>query len=146
MTVEKPTLFGCAQSRIAEHSAPDCEISAIEPGVAPLCAKVAFRPISGRITPRQLGPRSRMRWRRTFSISARSSCSPRAPASEKPAESTTAARTPARAQDSMMPGTVGAGVAITAWSSRCGISSTEGKQGSPKTSRCAGSTANSLPA
>jgi len=81
--------------------------------------------------------------RRIFT--ARSSTAPRGPVSEKPAEITTAAFTPARPQASMMLGTVGAWVAITARSRRCGMSSTEAKQGTPCTWSCLGFTANSLP-
>ncbi len=119
-TLEKPTLLGIAQSSIAAHTAPDCDTSPSDPASAVPRAKVAFSPISGRMIPRQLGPTSRKRWRRAFSSTARSSARPSAPASEKPAVITTAARTPALPQRSMTSGTVRAGVAITARSTACG--------------------------
>ncbi len=43
-TVEKPTLFGCAQSRMAVHSAPDCETRPMVPGLALPWAKVRLTP------------------------------------------------------------------------------------------------------
>ena len=57
--LEKPTSLFSAQSRIAVHSAPDCEMTAIRPGSALPALNVAFSPMSVRITPRQLGPRIR---------------------------------------------------------------------------------------
>lgn len=59
MTDEKPTWFDLAQSRTAEHMAPDCETRARLPGAAVVLEKVALRPRSGRMMPRQLGPRMR---------------------------------------------------------------------------------------
>ena len=57
-------------------------------------AKVAFRPVSGLITPRQLGPMMRMLPRRASAIIWRSSSAPSGPISLKPAEITIAPRTP----------------------------------------------------
>jgi hypothetical protein len=59
-------------------------------------------------------------------VSVRSSFAPAAPVSEKPALITTAARTPARPHCSITSGTVAAGVAITARSSRCGTFAIDG--------------------
>ena len=59
-TLEKPTSLLCAQSRIAVHSAPDCDTKAMSPVFAPPLLKVAFRPIDGRMMPRQFGPIRRM--------------------------------------------------------------------------------------
>ena len=42
------------------HSAPLWLMKPTEPGRAMVVAKVAFRPVSGLITPRQLGPMTRM--------------------------------------------------------------------------------------
>ena len=58
--LENPTSLFAAQSRMAVHSAPDCEITAIRPGIALPALKVALSPMSERITPRQFGPRMRM--------------------------------------------------------------------------------------
>ena len=125
MTLEKPTLLGRAQSRMAAHKAPDWDTRPMEPGIAVPRTKVAFSPMSGRMMPRQLGPSRRTRWRRAFSTRARSRAAPRGPVSLKPAEMTTAALTPARPQLSITAGTISALVAITARSSRWGMSSTE---------------------
>ncbi len=144
-TAEKPTLFGLAQSRIAAHSAPDCEIRPIVPFTAPAWAKVALRPSCGRIAPKQLGPSRRMRCRRAASMTWRSSRAPRGPASEKPADSTMTAFTPARPQASTTAGVFSAGMAITARSSRCGTSSIDLKHGTPCTCSYLGLMANSLP-
>jgi len=68
------------------------------------------------------------------------------PASEKPALITTAAAMPFAPQRSMMPGTVAAGVAITARSTGCGRRSTEATHGTPLTWAYLGFTANKGPA
>ena len=124
-TVEKPTLFGLAQSRMAAHSAPDCEIRPMLPLSALACAKVALTPSCGRMTPRQLGPSRRMRWRCAASTTWRSSSAPRAPDSEKPPDSRITAFTPARPQASISAGVFSARIAITTRSRRCGTSSTD---------------------
>ncbi len=108
------------------QTAPDCEISPSDPDRASPRANVAFNPMPGRMMPRQLGPSTRSPWRRAFSSSARSSAAPAGPVSEKPALTTTAARTPAAPHCSMIPGTVAAGVAITARSTLRGTSPIEG--------------------
>ena len=93
MTLEKPTSFDLAQSKIAVHKAPDCEIKAILPAIALPLLKVAFSPISGRITPRQLGPISRISYCCAFSSTSCSKALPASPASPKPAVIITAALT-----------------------------------------------------
>ena len=55
----KPTISFCAQSRIAVQSAPLWLMKATFPGRAMVEAKVAFSPVIGFITPRQLGPITR---------------------------------------------------------------------------------------
>ena len=124
-TVEKPTLFGLAQSRMAAHSAPDCEIRPMLPLSALACAKVALTPSCGRMMPRQLGPSRRMRWRWAASTTWRSSSAPRAPDSEKPPDSRITAFTPARPQASISAGAFSERTAITTRSRRCGTSSTD---------------------
>ena len=67
---------------------------------------VAFSPVGGHITPRQLGPMIRTP---PFCASSRSCCSsfaPSGPSSLKPAEITIAPRTPAAAQSRITPGIV----------------------------------------
>ncbi len=54
--LEKPTSLLFAQSRIAVRSAPDCDTKAMLPVFAPPLLNVAFRPMDGRMTPRQFGP------------------------------------------------------------------------------------------
>ena len=77
-------------------------------------ANVALSPSTGFITPRQLGPISRIRPRRACSITRRSSSAPSGPTSLKPAEMMIAPLTPASAHSPMTWGTVGAGVTTTA--------------------------------
>src|SRR5215467_6593170 len=143
--LEKPIRFGVAQSSIAVHTAPDWDTRPSDPGSAAPRAKVAFSPSAGRAMPRQLGPTRRTPQRRAFSSSARSSFAPSAPTSEKPAVITTAERTPAFPHSSITSGTVLAGVATTARSTRAGILATEGKQGTPLTAGYFGLTAYSAP-
>ena len=52
----KPTRFCCAQSSMAEVSAPDCDTSASEPSAASGPAALALSLRCGRWKPRQLGP------------------------------------------------------------------------------------------
>ena len=114
MTLENPTSLVCAQSRIAVHKAPDCDTKARLPILALPWLNVALRPISGRITPKQLGPIKRMLWRLAFSSTARSSFIPAAPASPNPAVIMTAAFTLCLPHSSMISGTDCGGVAMMA--------------------------------
>ncbi len=104
--------------------APDWLRKPTWPGRAMVPAKVALRPVRGFISPRQLGPTSRMPERRRPSRMRASRAMPAAPISRKPAESTITPLTPAAAQASINPGTVAAGVAITARSTASGTSAT----------------------
>src|SRR5262249_5787474 len=131
--LEKPILFGVAQSSIAVHTAPDWDTRPSDPGSAAPRAKVAFSPSAGRAMPRQLGPTSRTPQRRAFSRSARSSFAPSAPTSANPAVITTAERTPALPHSSITPGTVLAGVAMTARSTGAGTLATDGSRPPPLT-------------
>ena len=90
------------------------------PGRAMAPAKVAFRPVIGFITPRQFGPMTRIRPRRACSRTRRSSSIPSAPVSLKPAEMMIAPRTPASTHSAIRSGTAGAGVTMTARSTRSG--------------------------
>ena len=84
----------------------------ILPGKASGFAKVAFNPRCGSITPTQFGPMIRIRpWRARISLS---NSTPAGPHSLNPAETMTAPLTPAAAHSLTMPGTVAAGVAMTA--------------------------------
>ena len=60
MTLEKPTRFCRAQSRIEAVSAPDCDTSASCPCVARSPAELAFSCSIGRWKPWLLGPSSHM--------------------------------------------------------------------------------------
>ena len=55
-TVEKPTPFLAAQSRIDDVSAPDCDTTASEPSFASGPSTLAFRRRRVRWKPRQFGP------------------------------------------------------------------------------------------
>ena len=121
------------QSRIAVHMAPLWLISATVPGRAMVCAKVAFSPVTGHITPKQFGPMMRIRVGRAAERTCRSSSNPRWPASRNPAEIITAPLTPACAHSSIIPGTVSAGVMITASSGASGKLATFGYARIPST-------------
>jgi len=84
-------------------------------------AKVAFSPVMGFMTPRQLGPMMRMWPLRAILRICCSSAAPSGPVSLKPAEMMIAAWTPTATHSSMMPGTVGAGVTMTARSTGSGM-------------------------
>jgi hypothetical protein len=92
------------------------------PGRAIAPAKVALRPVVGFMTPRQLGPMIRIRPRRASSRTCVSSSAPSGPVSRKPAEIMMAPSTPASTHSLMICGTVGAGAAMTARSTRAGTS------------------------
>ena len=65
-----------AQSSTAAHMAPDWETRARLPGLAVTRAKVEFKPRSGRMIPRQLGPRTRTLYERAISSILRSMAAP----------------------------------------------------------------------
>jgi hypothetical protein len=83
-------------------------------------AKVALRPVRGLMTPRQLGPMSRILPRVISAFTCRSSSIPGGPVSLNPAEITMTPRTPAATHSVMIAGTEGAGVTTTARSTRSG--------------------------
>ncbi len=88
-------------------------------------AKVAFMPVSGAITPRQLGPMTRMPAACAAARSCCSSAAPSGPISLKPAEITIAPRTPFSPHSAIKPGIEGGGVTITARSTSSGMSETD---------------------
>src|SRR5271157_4503090 len=98
-------------------------------------ATEAFRPVIGLITPRLFGPMTRIRPRPAWSMIRRSSAAPSAPISLNPAEATMAARTPASTHSPIRSGTVGAGVATMARSTRSGTSPMRGWALIPSTLR-----------
>ncbi len=116
----KPTSSLKLQSRTAVHSAPLWLMKPTEPGRAMPRAKVAFSPVGGLITPRQLGPMIRTPPLRASSSNWRSSCAPCGPSSLKPAEMTIAALTPFSPHSRMTLGITCAGVMMTARSTRSG--------------------------
>jgi len=111
-----------AQSRIASPRAPLCEENATRAGGGETGAKVAFMetPASVFTTPRQLGPTSRMPYRRATSTSARSSLRPSSPVSLKPALITISALTPFSPQARAASTTCSAGITMTARSTSPG--------------------------
>jgi len=120
MIREKPTLFSAAQSISDVAIAPDCEIRAIFPGLAAICAKLALSFAGGTINPTVFGPMMRISeglaassiaWRKPFAWLS-------------PAVMTTAARVPFPASSRTMSGTVSGGVTITARSGTPGRSAT----------------------
>ena len=91
-------------------------------------AKVAFSDMAGSVlsTPRQFGPTMRMPEPRATAVSRCCARRPSSDASAKPAEITTAPRTPAAAQSSITPSTAAAGTATIARSTRSPIAPTRG--------------------
>jgi hypothetical protein len=124
--VLKPTCSRRLQSSTAVHSAPLWLRKATRPGIAIALAKVALSPPCGDITPRQFGPISRSRPRRASSSTRRSSSTPSAPVSLKPAEMTMAPLTPAWTHSATRTGTLGFGVTTMARSTRSGTAATLG--------------------
>ena len=136
-----------AQSSNAVVSAPDCEMNASLPANAEVWAKLALSPMPGTSRPTQLGPRMRSRCGRAASSMACLKLGPPGmTAAERPALSTSAARVPRRPSSSMSPGTVGAGVQITARSGVCGRLATLRNAGRPATLPCFGLTGQIGPA
>src|SRR5262245_23544781 len=117
----KPTFSLRLQSRTAEQNAPLWLKKATFPGLGINGAKVAFRPLTGLITPRQFGPMMRRLPRRASARIWRSRSRPTAPDSLKPADRMIAPWTPASTQSLITDGTVDAGVAMTASSTFPGI-------------------------
>ncbi len=76
ITLEKPTALTRAQSRMAVHSAPDCEMSPIDPGRALPALNVPLKRMSVRMTPRQFGPTKRRLKRRALVSTSRSRATP----------------------------------------------------------------------
>ena len=111
-TVEKPTAFLRAQSRIDAVNAPDCDTSASGPGDASGPATLALSPMRGRCTPRLLGPMRRRPWRRAMS------CRLAAPSASYPCPSTSAAPQRMRPATSSAAGTSCSGRAMMARSAR----------------------------
>jgi hypothetical protein len=119
-TALKPTFSRLLQSSTAVRSAPLWLTNPTVPGEEIPAAKVAFRPVGGRITPRQFGPTIRIPFARAVARIWRSSSAPSAPTSLKPAEMMTTALTPAAAHSSTVAGIVVAGVAMTTSSGTSG--------------------------
>ena len=122
----------CSSSAIP--TPPDCTTRPATPRTGWPAVKVASRPIQGMITPKQLGPSSRMPCRRQAAFSS-------APAAPRQELSTIRARTPWRPHCSATPGTAAGGTAITARSTGPGRSSTEATQGTPSRAWACGLTA-----
>src|SRR5215210_7377302 len=142
---ENPTFSLMLQSRMAVHRAPLWLRKATLRGRAIFPAKVALRPLTGLITPRQLGPTMRILPRLASSRTCCSSSAPTSPASLKPAEMTMAPSTPASAHSRMIPGTVGAGETMTARSTCSGTSRTLGYAFIPRTLDRFGLTGKTVP-
>ena len=121
----KPTFSRKLQSRIAVSRAPLWLMKATLPGRAMVCAKVAFSPRTGFITPRQLGPIRRILPRMICEIWLSNSL-PCSPCSLNPAEITMPAGMPTSTDSASTSGTVSAGVVTTTRSTLSGRSETLG--------------------
>ncbi len=126
-----PTCSRRLQSKTDVQSAPLWLMNATLPRRAILFAKVAFKPSSGIMMPRQFGPITCI-WPRRARISS-SSLIPAAPHSLKPADMITAPGTPAVSHSPTTSGTVNAGVAMTARSTAAGTSAILGNAFTPST-------------
>ena len=115
------------------QSAPDWLMKPSRPGRAIERAKVALKLETGLITPRQFGPTTRIPPFRASSSTCRSSASPSAPSSLKPALMMTAPLTPFCAHSRITAGTALEGVEMTASSQSPGIAETEGYAFTPST-------------
>ena len=122
----KPTCSCAAQSRMAVRSAPDCEMKATRPGRAMPAAKVAFIRSMGFMTPRQLGPTTRMPCFSAASRTWRSSSAPSSPISLNPALMMITPLMPASPHSATRPGAVLAGVTMTARSTGSPMAPTDG--------------------
>ena len=111
-TVEKPTRFWRAQSRIEAVSAPDCDTSASWPGVASAPETLALSCSCGRWKPWLLGPSSHTPWRRAMR------CSSWARLASSPLDSTSAAFTLMRPASSRAAPISSSGRAMMARSAR----------------------------
>ena len=111
-TVEKPTAFLLAQSRMDAVSEPDWQTSASEPSRARGPAALALSCRCGRCRPSELGPSRYMPSRRAICLS-RAAWSP-----SSPCDSTRAARQPMRPATSSAATVSAGGSAITARSAR----------------------------
>src|SRR5579871_2764400 len=145
MNALKPTISFRLQSSTAVHSAPLWLMKPTEPGRAMVVANVAFKPVSGHITPRQFGPITRILAARASSSTCCSSAAPAGPTSLKPAEITTAPRTPVSPHSRMMPGIDGGGVTTTARSTGSGMSESDGYAFTPSTLARLGFTGKTVP-
>src|SRR5579859_2235632 len=112
----------------AMPSAPLCDIRPTPPGGGRLVAKVALRrtPGAALMTPRQLGPTSRMPDSRQTATSCRCHCRPSSPTSANPDDTTTSDLTPAAAHSRATSTTSAAGTAMTAISAGVGSADTDG--------------------
>ena len=123
---ESPRLRSPARAISASPRAPLCDRKATFPAGGMAGAKVALSRTPGTVlmSPRQLGPISRIPDSRQLSTRRRSRSAPSGPDSAKPAEITVSAGTPFAAQSATTPSTAGAGTAITARSTGPGTSVT----------------------
>ena len=117
----KPTPSWALQSRTAVSSAPLWLMKPTEPGGAIPAANVALSPATGFMTPRQFGPTTRIPAACASASTRRSSSAPASPTSRKPAEMMMTPRTPLAAHSATRPGTLGAGVTMTARSTASGM-------------------------
>ena len=145
-SLARPKPRPAAWSRIAVHSAPDCEKIEMLPERGMLPANEAFIRWPVLISPRQLGPSSRTRWAAQRRAICASSSAPSRPVSRKPAVMTTIALVPARRQSWTAWSTAAAGTAMTPRSIAPPAASSEGKQGRSRIVVAAGFTGTIRPA
>ena len=118
MSLARPRWRAAAQSRMAVHSAPDCEMTEIPPGCGICLANEAFIRWWVLIRPRQFGPSMATRRALQKSAISFSSAAPSGPTSLKPAVMTTTALAPASIELMTACRTSAVGTAITLRSMR----------------------------
>src|SRR5665213_384491 len=141
----KPTFSRQLQSKIAVTKAPLWLTRATFPGRAKPPAKVAFRLDQGFMTPKQLGPITRIPAGLALAMIRRSNSAPSGPTSLNPAEITMTDLTPTCAHSATSWGTALAGVTMTAKSTGSLMPRMLGKALSPKTPACLGLTGKTNP-
>ena len=104
-------------------SAPDWQKTPTRPGPGTTSARVAlsWTSVEVLITPRALGPTTRIPWARASLTRRRSETTPALPTSENPAEITTSVDTPLDRQSSSTSDMDAAGTATTARSTGSGM-------------------------
>ena len=141
----KPMPSRRLQSSTAVRSAPLWLTKPTDPRLAMSAANVALSPETGLMTPRQLGPTTRMPAARAVRSTSCSSAAPAGPTSRNPALMMMTPRMPRAAHSSMSAGTDGGGVTMTARSTGSPMAVSEGDALMPRMALRVGLTGKTVP-